>query len=1364
MSRYPVGPAVVASAQPRPRRKRRSWRAGIAAATALLVGLAVPPAAPASPAFAAPSPSARTAAQPAAPFTGSTAAATTQATATGVIGGSYVAPRGTQKLSSWPAPANGYPEWDNNIPIFQVNSEPAHTTLMPYANTGQALKADRTNSPYRLGLDGTWKFQHAMTPAERDTDFYAENVDPSGWDDITVPSNWQLSKLPGIDKPIYTNVTYPFWGANGKGENAQPPRAPQKFNPVGQYRRSFELPQSWSGRTTFLHFEGVKSAFYLWVNGQKVGYREGSYTPSEFNITDYLRPGSNTIAVEVYRFPDGDWMEDQDMVRLSGIFRSVYLFSTPQVHLRDFAIATPLRDNYTNADLDVTASVRNYGAAASGTYTVRTQLYDADGTPVWDAPMDQKLDIGSVDAGLDATSSARKAVAAPKLWSAEQPNLYTAVLQLVDPKGKVTETLSSRVGFREFALKDGLLRINGQPLSVRGTNRHETDPDNGQAVTEADMRRDMTLMKKLNINSVRTSHYPNNPTWYELADELGIYVMDEANLETHGVRNKYPTSDPDWTAASIDRMQQMVVRDKNHASVIFYSLGNEAGGGSNFQKMRDWAKDYDPTRVINYEGDNRPEVSDIRSAMYESPTRVEQRASAADQRPYLMIEYAHSMGNSTGNFKEYWDVVRAYDVLQGGYIWDFVDQALRWDIPPTRTLTETGPHQLVSQLLPGAEFAAEKGLTGGAQFAQNDALDLTSSLTAEAWVTPNSTSGHQPIVAKGDTQYSLKQTDNTLEFFIYSGGQWMAATADLPADWVGKEHHVAGVFDDQANQLRLYIDGRQVATSSTTATPQSNGAALGIGVDAQNPDRTFDGTIRAARVYNTALSTEQLADTGRGPSDAGVQFWFDAATATYAESTDQQGTYLSYGGDWGDNPNDGNFMANGIVQADRKIGGKATEVKKVYQELNVAPTAALNKVKLSNEYLFTNANAYLAEWTLLQDGKPIQRGRLNSSQLDVKPLSSKEITLPLRLPSTPAAGAEYHLQFSFSTKVATAWAPARYEVAGEQLALDLSSPVVSEQPLAAVPPLSMTQNAEAVTVSGKNFTAAIDKATGTLSNYTAGGQRLVTSGPAPNFWRAPTDNDEGNGQPGRQAVWRQAGAKRTVTSVAVTELADKAVRVDVKGTVPTNPVSSYGTSYTVFGNGEVKVDNTFRPGAATLPYIPEIGTMLTLPKELDNVSYYGRGPLENMWDRKTGSFVGQYSNTVAGLGTEYIRPQENANRTDVRWFALTGASGSGLLVSAEPMPDADGQQQLLEVNASHFTPEDLSQGVRHPYQLTPRDEVVLRVNWHQMGVGGDDSWGAQTHDAYKLFANRDYAYTYRLRPLDAVADAFSLTRSPTGTK
>jgi len=1267
---------------------------------------------------------------------------------------------------TWPATTNGYPEWNNNITTFQVNAEPGHASLMPYESTAKALAADRTDSAFRQDLDGTWKFLFASKPADRSLNFFEPSVDDSSWDDMDVPSNWEMTASNPQGKrygsPLYVNITYPWAGANGGNENPQPPFAPTLVNPVGQYRRTFTVPEGWAGRRTFVHFDGVKSAFYVWINGVKIGYREDSYDDSEFDVTDYLQPGENTIAVEVYKYSDGAWMEDQDMIRLGGIFRSVYLFSTPQVHLRDFFVKTPLRDGYTQGDLSLTTSIRDYGAAVTGSYTVSTQLYDADDKPVWSAPLTQSSDLGAVAPGTDATISAVKGVDHPRLWSAEDPYLYTAVMQLKNPAGQVIETLSTKVGFREFVMRDGLMQINGKRIELRGTNRHEMDPDVGMALTPEKIRKDLTLMKQHNITALRTSHYPNNPYTYELADEFGIYVIDETNLETHGISGQYPGGNTDWLQPILDRTQRVVQRDKNHASVIIWSLGNESGGGQDFVAQHDWIKSFDTTRLVHYQGDNRASVSDVRSQMYENLQRVEERAlDSSDTRPYLMQEFAHSMGNSTGNLKEYWDLVRRYPVLQGGFIWDFVDQALREPVPAggRRIVTADGPWNLQGALTDDATVDPSTGLSGGVTFQDSADKTFPGSFSVEAWLTPQNRGSEQAIFGKGNQEWALKTKSvggsiSRLEFFVYQD-DWHYAQVDLPASWVGSQHHVVGVYDAASHQVRVYVDGAK-ASAAAPSGPVNGGSPLTIGTDpGGSVGATFAGTIQQARIYGRALSDADAAASAPA-SDADLLLGMDMKNLQVTTIPYEGDSYLAYGGDWGDSPNDGVFSGDGIVGADRIADGKADEVKAVYQTVQVAATSTPGTVRVTNENLFTNVNQFRAAWRLLADGKVVQQGVLPDSAVDIAPGASKDVAVDVRPVAGAAPGTEYLLDVSFQLKGTTAWAPAGFEIAKGQVPVDLDAPAVVPTPSGALGALTVDQSAgSTVSVSGDGFSLSVDKTTGTLSHFQSHGVELVSSGPAPNFWRAPTDNDNSNNFMGKAGAWLQAGEKRTVSSVQVqSQDSGRAVVVSVAGTLPTGTsASGYTTTYTIFGNGEVKVDNTLHPGSSSLSFIPEVGTMLSLPASLTNVDYYGRGPFENYIDRRTGADVGLYSTTVDELGSHYLRPQEEGERTDARWVAFTNDDGVGLLATGEP---------LIEFNASHFTPQDFSQGARHLYQLTPRDEVVLRLSLRQMGVGVGSCCGSNdVLDQYRNSSSQDYSYTYRLRPLTHVADATALSHQPT---
>ncbi|UCC23755.1 MAG: beta-galactosidase, partial [Planctomycetota bacterium] len=439
------------------------------------------------------------------------------------------------------------PDWENPE-MIKVNKEPPHCTLMPYPDAETALTGTQEASPYFKLLNGTWKFNWVRKPGHRPKDFYKPDFDVSDWNDIPVPSNWELE---GHGIPIYTNVTHPF-----APENPNPPYIPHEYNPVGSYRTDFTVPDGWQGRQIFLHFDGVKSAFYLWINGHKVGYSQGSMTPAEFNITPYLQQGTNILAAEVYRWCDGSYVEDQDTWRLSGIYRDVYLFSTPDVHLRDFFVRCDLDDQCRDAVLKVTAKVHNYTDKTAGTHTVEVSLLDMDGNPIADAPL-MVGKVKKIAANSDGVIEMQTDVDNPKKWSAEIPNLYIVMLSLKDPSGKTIEVERCNFGFRKIEVKDGQIFVNGVSTIFKGVNRHDHDPDGGFVVPVSRMIQDLKLIKQANMNIIRTSHYPNAPIWYDLCDKYGIYLMDEANMESHKISyglNRLPGSDPKWRAASVDRM------------------------------------------------------------------------------------------------------------------------------------------------------------------------------------------------------------------------------------------------------------------------------------------------------------------------------------------------------------------------------------------------------------------------------------------------------------------------------------------------------------------------------------------------------------------------------------------------------------------------------------------------------------------------------------------------------------------------------------------------------------------------------------------------------------------------------------------
>ena len=614
------------------------------------------------------------------------------------------------------ASAQEHHDWEDNH-VLQINREPARAYFIPYGKQ----KGDRMFS-----LNGDWYFRWTKTPEERIKDFWRTDYDASGWKTLAVPANWEVN---GYGTPIYISAGYPF--------KIDPPyvmREPKKDwttyeerNPTGQYRRTFTLPDSWfatvsdgsplvSGQT-FLRFEGVMSAFYVWVNGQRVGYSQGSMEPSEFNVTPYIKKGKNQIAVEVYKYSDGSYLEDQDFWRFGGIHRDVLLYHTPDVRLRDVAVRASM-----DGVLQINPQFSVYNGETGDGYRLVATLLDGSATVCRDSlATDEVLDLAHKAARMNEWYPQRghrkfnrmeMKVSNPKLWSCEQPHLYTLLMELKGSDGQTVERVSQQVGFRTINIKGGQLLINGQPIKIRGVNRHEHDPYTARVMTEERMLQDLRLMKEANINAVRLAHYPNCPRWYELCDSMGMYVMDEADCETHGLRGTL-ASTPDWGDAFLDRAIRMAERDKNHPSIIFWSLGNESGYGPYQAAMSAWLHEFDPTRPVHYEGaqgDPDPSTVDVISRFYprvmqeylnpgipegsdqeraenarwERLLEIAQRdgdrctwvGSDGGPRPVLTSEYAHCMGNALGNFKEYWDEINSHPRMLGGFIWDWVDQGI----------------------------------------------------------------------------------------------------------------------------------------------------------------------------------------------------------------------------------------------------------------------------------------------------------------------------------------------------------------------------------------------------------------------------------------------------------------------------------------------------------------------------------------------------------------------------------------------------------------------------------------------------------------------------------------------------------------
>ncbi len=583
--------------------------------------------------------------------------------------------------------------------ITNINRQPARATAYSYTSVEDALKGDRTKSRIQM-LNGDWDFKYAVNLKEASKDFYKNTV--SGWDKIEVPSNWEMK---GYDNPIYKSAVYPFRPIN-------PPYIPKDYNGVGSYQRSFTVPENWKDMTVTLHFGAVSSGFEVWLNGEFLGYGEDSFLPSEFDITPYLKAGENVVSVRVIRWTDGSYLEDQDHWRMSGIQREVFIMAEPKLRIQDFFVQTKLDKEYKDAIFKLRPKVENLTGAKIKDYTMHVQLYDANNIAMFKEPLQRPV-IDLINESYPRLDNVRfgffqETIKNPKKWSSEEPNLYTMVISIKDKNGNVTEAKSCKVGFRsiEFSKENGKMLINGKETYVYGVNRHDHHPTRGKAVTREDIKQDIITIKKFNFNFIRTSHYPNDPYFYELCDQYGIMVMDEANQETHGIGGKL-SNDPLWTNAYMERMIRMVERDKNHPSVVMWSLGNEGGKGPNHAAMSGWVHDFDITRPVHYEPaqgnakldgyidplDSRYPKTIDHAYRFENPQDdsyvdmvsrfypgvftpkflIDQKK---DTRPIIFVEYSHAMGNSVGNLKELWDEFRSLPRVIGGCIWEFKDQGI----------------------------------------------------------------------------------------------------------------------------------------------------------------------------------------------------------------------------------------------------------------------------------------------------------------------------------------------------------------------------------------------------------------------------------------------------------------------------------------------------------------------------------------------------------------------------------------------------------------------------------------------------------------------------------------------------------------
>ena len=1028
-------------------------------------------------------------------------------------------------------------EWDDPSKT-SVNRETAHTLAIPMASDNEVAQNDMSRSPYYQSLDGVWKFYWVGVPTSVKNDWCAKDYNDASWTDIDVPSSWQVWGLhhnKSWDKPLYCNTSYPFsYNESNYSVMADRPSwftyTGSKKNPVGTYRRHFTIPAEWAGRDVYVRFNSVGHGYYLWVNGQRVGYSEDSYLPSEFNITDYLTEGDNTIALQVYRFTSGSFLECQDYWRLTGIHRSCFLWSAPKSQIRDYFFTTDLDKTYTDAKANVKVWLTGSEAVSGGTVEARI--------------MDNGTVIAEQTASVATDMSLDMDVTAPKLWSAEAPNLYDLVLTLKDAAGKVVDRRGGKVGFREVSIgSNGALLINGQRMVFHGVNRHDFSPVNGRAITPEEIEEDIKTMKRLNINAIRTSHYPNDPVFYDLCDKYGMYVLAEANVECHG--NWGLSSVSKFKNAMVERSQNHVRWMRNHVCIFMWSFGNESGGGNNFQAVQTAIKALDKTRLTHYEGASQ--YADVTSSMYWDYNGIKNKGQSQKDRPHIQCENSHSMGNSMGNVREMFDLYEQYPCLTGEFIWDFKDQGL-----------------------------------------------LTKSAS-------------------------------------------------------GKE-------------------------------------------------------------------------------------------------------YWAYGGDFGDNPNDGNFCINGLVHPDWTLTAKSYNTKKIYQPLEFAAVSGKSGVfRMKNKLAFLSSNTYDVSYSVVdEDGNVLSSGAITD---DVAAGKTKDISIDLSAVNSLDDAKEAFIQFYAKQKEATAWAEAGYVVAEEKLSVKTAKkPMFDLNSKDGYQSLAVEETTTAITVSNTLFTATFNKSKGTLSGYTFDGVQMMSKMLQLNAFRLPTDNDGS-----KKASWDSMGLPKLSSTGKGT--GSTVTKADDGKTVTVSLNSTYGSgTYTIDVNlcfivcadGTIMVNSLIRP-ANQGAIIPKLGFRLEMPKEMEQLSWFGRGPWDSYVDRKEACLPAIYQSTVTDQYEEYILPQEHGTKQEVRWLSLTNGEGQGLLFVA---PDQ------MAASAVHFRPEDnytnKDTRSKHTYQFKTCNTAVVNLDAVTRGLG-NNSCGPDVMDKYELRA-ANTSFRFFIIPLKSGVKAAEAAR------
>lgn len=1013
--------------------------------------------------------------------------------------------------------------WED-IKIDGINRLKPRAKFKSFPSKELALTEENRYTHGFKSLNGKWKFLFLEAPEYSPENFFEPEFDTKDFKYINVPSNWQCE---GYGKMQYSNIFYTI--------PINPPYVPTE-NQTGIYKREFFLDEKFENKQVIINFGGVDSAFHLWINGKEVGYSKGSRMESEFDITDFIKIGKNDITVRVYQYSDATYLEDQDMWLLSGIFRDVEIFALPKNFIYDLKIVSSLDKTLKNGELNLNIKfkekVKNEVSLALG----------LDGETIFEE---------TVENDLSDEITLKKTIDNIRAWSAEEPNLYKLIIT-VKENGEIIEVIPQNVGFRNIQLEGERFLVNGVAIKFKGVNRHDYNPRNGRVISKEEIEQDIILMKKHNINAIRTSHYPASYYLYDLCDIYGMYLIDETDLECHGFvfssDPKWLSDNPEWEQQYISRLLRMVERDKNHPSIIMWSLGNEASFGENFKKMAKVCKEIDPTRLVHYEGDYRAEVTDVYSTMYPWLELFNETQHKSDlpwlelaelvdinkvieecKKPVVLCEYGHAMGNGAGSLKEYQDLFYKYEKLQGGFIWE----------------------------------------------------------------------------------------------------------------------------------------------------------------------------------------------------------WFDHGIESYDEKGNK---YYKYGGDFGDEPNDGNFCIDGLLMPDRTPSPALIEYKKVIEPITTEEIDIINgKIKLINRYDFKNLECFNLIYTIFEDEKIIESKSFSLPSIPAR--TEKEITIPYNKNINVKIGAKYYLNISYQLKEDTNYANSGYELANAQFVLPIYKEGISFKPDGM---LQMEKKQAILLVTGNNFEMEFDLVKGGIKKVTKDNKTIIKGGPKLNFWRAPIDNDLHI--IGEYKKVHFMHLQREIIQSVDYKLENNVLKIVVKSINSAVQRTWYYSAiytYTIFATGDIFVNIEGKPDGkieTASKMLPKIGVKMQIDKTLKNVKYRGLGPFENYPDTKEASKFGVYKNTIEGLFTNYIKPQENGNRMGCDFASLTDERGIGVLLSTK---------NDFNFSASYYEESDL-ENARHTIDLIENDYIIVNIDHKQNGVGSNSCGQSQLEKYRNKFESFNFSFRITL--------------------